>query len=408
MSNPPRDIPVVSGVKLKRERKRGRAEQMIYFDNSATTRIRPEVMATYQRVSEQIWGNPSSLHQLGETAWNLLDQARTQIANQFGVLPGEILFTSGGSEGDNWVIKGTALAKQQFGHHIITSSVEHAAVRNAMAQLEQLGFEVDYLPVDDQGRVNPEDVKKALRPDTILVSVMAVNNEVGTIQPIKEIGEVLKAHPNVHFMVDAVQAIGKGIDDLVFSDRVDFAVFSGHKFHAPRGTGFIYKRAGRKLAPLIDGGGQEQGLRGGTENTPGDAALARAVRLTKEAEATTVARERAVRQKIYDHLKQFDHVRIFSGTAGFAPHILTFAIVGVRGETTVHAFEEHAIYLSTTSACSSKKHAEASTLAAMKVPEEVATSAVRISLGDQNTLEDAVAFNQAFDQVYAGFKKIID
>lgn len=381
---------------------------MIYFDNSATTKARPEVLATYQQVSEQIWGNPSSLHRLGETAWNLLDQARTQIAHQLGVMPGEILFTSGGSEGDNWVIKGTAIAKRQFGRHIITSSVEHAAVRNAMAQLEQLGFEVDYLPVDSAGRVNPVDVQRALRPDTVLVSVMAVNNEVGTIQPIKEIGAVLKEHPNVHFMVDAVQAIGKGLDDQVFSDRVDFAVFSGHKFHAPRGTGFIYKRAGRKLAPLIDGGGQEQGLRGGTENTPGDAALARALRMTKEEEEATVARERAVRQMIYDHLKQFDHVRIFSGTDGFAPHILTFAIVGVRGETTVHAFEEHEIYLSTTSACSSKKHAEASTLEAMRVPEEEATSAVRISLGDQNTLADAAEFNRVFDRVYAGFKKIID
>lgn len=178
-------------------------------------------------------GNPSSLHKLGETAWNLLEQTRTQIANTFGVQPGEILFTSGGSEGDNWVIKGTALAKQKFGKHIITSSVEHAAVRNAMQSLEKLGFEVTYLPVDKEGRVNPADVKAALRKDTILVSIMAVNNEVGTIQPIKEIGAILKDYPTVHFMVDAVQAIGKGLDDLVFSERVDFATFSGHKFHAP-------------------------------------------------------------------------------------------------------------------------------------------------------------------------------
>lgn len=382
---------------------------MIYFDNSATTQARPEVLATYQQVSENIWGNPSSLHKLGETAWNLLEQTRTQIAKTFGVQPGEILFTSGGSEGDNWVIKGTALAKQKFGKHIITSSVEHAAVRNAMQSLEKLGFEVTYLPVDKEGRVNPADVKAALRKDTILVSIMAVNNEVGTIQPIKEIGAILKDYPTVHFMVDAVQAIGKGLDDLVFSERVDFATFSGHKFHAPRGTGFIYKRAGRKLAPLIDGGGQERGLRGGTENTPGNAAMARAIRLMKEQEATDVANEQAVRKAIYDHISQFDHVEIFSGLgAGFAPHVLTFAIVGVRGETIVHAFEEHDIYISTTSACSSKKHSEASTLAAMKVPDNVATSAVRVSLGDQNTLADAEEFNRVFDQLYAGFKKIID
>lgn len=381
---------------------------MIYFDNSATTQVRPEVLSTYQQVSEKIWGNPSSLHKLGETAWNLLEQSRAQIATTFGVQPGEILFTSGGSEGDNWVIKGTALAKQRFGKHIITSSVEHAAVRNAMQSLEKQGFEVTYLPVDKDGRVNPQDVKDALQKDTILVSIMAVNNEVGTVQPIKEIGEILKDYPTVHFMVDAVQAIGKGLDDLVFSERVDFAVFSGHKFHAPRGTGFIYKQAGRKLAPLIDGGGQERGLRGGTENTPGIAAMARAIRLMKEAEEKDVTSELSVKKAITDHIVQFNHVKVFSGTDGFAPHILTFAIVGVRGETIVHAFEERDIYISTTSACSSKKHTEASTLAAMKVPDEVATSAVRVSLGDQNTLEDAIKFNQAFDQLYAGFKKIID
>lgn len=382
---------------------------MIYFDNSATTKISPEVLTTYDTVSQKIWGNPSSLHNFGEEAWNLLEQARQQIAKLMGVKPSEIIFTSGGSEGDNWVIKGTALAKHRFGKHIITTSVEHAAVRNAMAQLEELGFEVTYLPVDKEGRINPADVKAALRPDTILVSIMAVNNEIGTIQPIKEVGEILKDYPNVHYMVDAVQAIGKGLDDLVFSNRVDFATFSGHKFHAPRGTGFVYAKSGRKLSPLIDGGGQERTMRSGTENTPGDVAMARAIRLVKENEAVTVKNEQAIKERIYDHLKQFDHVRIFSGrNAGFAPHVLCFAIVGVRGETIVHAFEEQGIYISTTSACSSKKHAEAGTLAAMKVPENEATSAVRISLGDQNTLADADKFNQVFDQLYAGFQKIID
>ena len=382
---------------------------MIYFDNSATTQISPEVLATYDTVSKKIWGNPSSLHNFGEEAWNLLEQARQQIAKLVGVKPSEIIFTSGGSEGDNWVIKGTAMAKRRFGKHIITTSVEHAAVRNSMAQLEELGFDVTYLPVDKEGRINPADVKAALRPDTILVSIMAVNNEIGTIQPIKEVGEILKDYPNIHYMVDAVQAIGKGIDDIVFSDRVDFATFSGHKFHAPRGTGFVYVKSGRKLEPLVAGGGQERTMRSGTENTPGDVAMARAIRLVKENEATTVKTEQSIKEKIYDYLQQFDHVKIFSGRQeGFAPHVLCFAIVGVRGETIVHAFEEKGIYISTTSACSSKKHAEAGTLAAMKVPENEATSAVRISLGDQNTLEEADEFNRVFDELYAGFKKIID
>lgn len=382
---------------------------MIYFDNSATTKIWPDVLSTYNQVSEKIWGNPSSLHKLGEPAWNLLEQSRRQIANLFGVLPSEIIFTSGGSEGDNWVIKGTAIAKYEFGKHIITSSVEHAAVRNAMAQLEELGFDVTYLPVDDQGRVSVADLKAALRPDTILVSIMAVNNEVGTIQPIGEIGEVLKDYPRVHFMVDAVQVIGKGLDDVVFSDRVDFATFSGHKFHAPRGTGFVYVKQGRQLSPLINGGGQERGLRSGTENVAGMAAMARAIRRVKEKEATSVTSEKAVKERIAKHIQTFDHVHLFSRLDdGFASHVLCFAIEGVRGETIVHAFEERDIYLSTTSACSSKKQAEASTLAAMKVPTKLAESAVRISLGDQNTLAEADQFNQVFDEVYAGFKKIID
>ena len=382
---------------------------MIYFDNSATTPVWPEVLATFDQVTKQIWGNPSSLHKLGEPAWNLLEQSRRQIAQLLGVLPSEIIFTSGGSEGDNWVIKGTALAKRQFGKHIITSSVEHAAVRNAMAQLEELGFEVTYLPVDQTGRVKPADVQAALRSDTILVSIMAVNNEIGTIQPIKEIGEILQAYPRVHFMVDAVQALGKGLDDVVFSDRVDFATFSAHKFHALRGTGFVYAKQGRQLAPLINGGGQERGQRSGTENVAGFAAMARAIRLVMEKEAESVKQEQAVRTAIFKHLQQFDHVHLFSDlTPQFASHVLCFAIEGVRGETVVHAFEDHDIYISTTSACSSKKQAEASTLAAMKVPTRLAESAVRISLGDQNTLADAVAFNQAFDQVYAGFQKIID
>lgn len=382
---------------------------MIYFDNSATTPVWPEVLATFDQVTNQIWGNPSSLHKLGEPAWNLLEQSRRQIAQLLGVLPSEIIFTSGGSEGDNWVIKGTALAKRQFGKHIITSSVEHAAVRNAMAQLEELGFEVTYLPVDQTGRVKPADVQAALRSDTILVSIMAVNNEIGTIQPIKEIGEILQAYPRVHFMVDAVQALGKGLDDVVFSDRVDFATFSAHKFHALRGTGFVYAKQGRQLAPLINGGGQERGQRSGTENVAGFAAMARAIRLVKEKEAESVKQEQAVRTAIFKHLQQFDHVHLFSDlTPQFASHVLCFAIEGVRGETVVHAFEDHDIYISTTSACSSKKQAEASTLAAMKVPTRLAESAVRISLGDQNTLADAAAFNQAFDQVYAGFQKIID
>lgn len=380
---------------------------MIYFDNSATTKVHPEVLTTYTKVSEAIWGNPSSLHKMGENAYNLLEQSRAQIAELLGCQKEEIFFTSGGTEGDNWAIKGTALEKGIYGKHLITTQVEHPAVLNSMKQLEKLGFEVTYLPVDENGRVSVLDLKQALRKDTILVSVMAVNNEVGTIQPLKEIARVLADHPKVHFHVDAVQAVGKGLTDLIMDERVDLVTFSGHKFHAPRGVGFLYKKAGRKLAPLLSGGGQEKNLRSSTENLPAIAAMAKALRLLLENETKNVAHEQAIRQKIFEHLQAFDKVTLFSQLDDkFAPHILCFAIAGVRGETIVHAFEDQGVFISTTSACSSKKGQVSSTLHAMQVDDKIATSAVRISLDENNTMVQADKFNQIFDDIYQKFLKI--
>lgn len=380
---------------------------MIYFDNSATTKVYPEVLTTYTKVSEAIWGNPSSLHKMGENAYNLLEQSRAQIAELLGCQKEGIFFTSGGTEGDNWAIKGTALEKGIYGKHLITTQVEHPAVLNSMKQLEKLGFEVTYLPVDENGRVSVLDLKQALRKDTILVSVMAVNNEVGTIQPLKEIARVLADHPKVHFHVDAVQAVGKGLTDLIMDERVDLVTFSGHKFHAPRGVGFLYKKAGRKLAPLLSGGGQEKNLRSSTENLPAIAAMAKALRLLLENETKNVAHEQAIRQKIFEHLQAFDKVTLFSQLDDkFAPHILCFAIAGVRGETIVHAFEDQGVFISTTSACSSKKGQVSSTLHAMQVDDKIATSAVRVSLDENNTMAQADKFNQIFDDIYQKFLKI--
>lgn len=380
---------------------------MIYFDNSATTQVDKTVLETYQKVSNQIWGNPSSLHNMGETAFNLLEQSRKQIADLLNVQPHEIFFTSGGTEGDNWVIKGTAIEKRAYGKHLITTTVEHPAVQNTMAQLEQLGFDVTYLPVDDEGRISIQDLKDAIRPDTILVSIMAVNNEIGTVQPLTEVAEVLKDYPKIHFHVDAVQGIGKGIQSAIMNDRVDFVTFSGHKFHAPRGVGFIYARQGRRIAPLMTGGGQEKNLRSGTENLPAIAAMAKALRLLLTDEKQKAAHQAQVKQAIYDHVTSFDKVVAFSKCdAGFAPHILCFAIKGVRGETIVHAFESHDIYISTTSACSSKKQQASSTLTAMNVDQQISTSAVRVSLDSANTMEEAERFNKVFDQLYQDFSKI--
>lgn len=380
---------------------------MIYFDNSATTKMAPEALETYSQVVTNIWGNPSSLHKLGDRAHGLLEASRKQVADLLGVNTDEIYFTSGGTESNNTAIKGTAWAKREFGKHIITSSVEHASVANTFTELENLGFRVTRLPVDKEGRVNPEDLKAALDKDTTLVSIMGVNNEIGTIQPIKEISEILADYPNIHFHVDNVQALGKGIWDQVFTSRVDMMSFSSHKFHGPRGIGILYKKRGRMLMPLCEGGGQEKGLRSGTENLAAIAAMAKAARLLLTDEKEKADREYAIKEKISKYLTGKPGIHIFSPLkANFAPHILCFALEGIRGETLVHTLEDQDIYISTTSACASKKADEASTLVAMKTPDAIATSAVRLSFDESNTLEEADEFIAAFDEIYQHFAKI--
>ena len=378
---------------------------MIYFDNSATTSIDKSVLQTFEKVSQSISGNPSSLHQLGDYADGLLQQSRKQIADLLHVMPEEIYFTSGGTEGDNWAIKGTAIEKRQFGKHIITTAVEHPAVKESVEQLKMLGFDVTILPVDSSGKISVSDLKEALRPDTILVSVMAVNNEVGSIQPLTEIEEILKDYPTVHFHVDAVQAIGKIPFSLGNSSRIDLATFSAHKFHGPKGIGFMYIKKGKKIAPLLSGGGQESGKRSGTENVAGVATMAKALRLVLEKEKEKQKNQKEIKNYLMEQLEGYKKVSVFSQKEG-APHILCFALKGIRGEVMVHAFEKKDIYISTTSACSSRKGTTSSTLVAMNVPEKIATSAIRVSLTDTNTLEEAKVFMKEFDFLYQQFKDI--
>lgn len=378
---------------------------MIYFDNSATTKVDDSVLETFIQVSQKMNGNPSSLHRLGDLADGLLQQSRKQIASLLQVKDSEIYFTSSGTEGDNWAIKGTAIEKMRYGKHLITTSVEHPAVKESMAQLEQLGFKVTYLPVDETGVVSVSDLRNALRPDTVLVSVMAVNNEVGSIQPIDEIGEVLREYPSIHFHVDAVQAVGKIPLDLSSSSRIDLATFSGHKFHGLKGTGFLYIKHGRKIAPLMSGGGQEKGRRNGTENVAGIAAMSRALRLLFDQQEQKTANQRLVRDYLMDELSKYPKVQLFSTKKG-APHIICFGLQGIRGEVSVHAFEKEDIFISTTSACSSRNKTTSSTLSAMGVPEKTATGAVRVSLTDTNTMEEAQQFLKAFDALYQNFKDI--
>ncbi|MFM1596345.1 cysteine desulfurase family protein [Streptococcus mutans] len=379
---------------------------MIYFDNSATTLPYPKAIKTYEEVATKIFGNPSSLHQLGSQSSRILQASRQQIAELLGKRTDEVFFTSGGTEGDNWVIKGLAFEKQRYGKHIIVSDIEHPAVKESAKWLQTQDFEVDFAPVDKKGFVKVDVLAKLLRPDTILVSIMAVNNEIGSVQPIKAISKLLADKASISFHVDAVQAIGKIATDDYLTDRVDFATFSGHKFHSVRGVGFIYKKAGKKISPLLNGGGQEAGFRSTTENVAGIAATAKALRIVLDKAKIGQKQLLAMKRILFDSLSHYDDVILFSEMEYFAPNILTFGIKGVRGEVLVHAFEEHDIYISTTSACSSKAGKPAGTLISMGISSKLAQTAVRLSLDENNDMSQVEQFLTIFKQIYEKTKKV--
>ena len=379
---------------------------MIYFDNSATTKPYPEALATYTEVATRIWGNPSSLHNLGSQATRILEASRKQIAELIGKKADEIYFTSGGTEGDNWVLKGVAFEKAPYGKHIIVSDIEHPAIKESAAWLKTQGFEVDYAPVDARGFLKVDALASLLRPDTTLVSVMAVNNEIGSIQPIHEIAALLEDRPTISFHVDAVQALAKVATEVYLPERVDFATFSSHKFHGLRGVGFVYIKEGKKITPLLTGGGQEKEMRSTTENVAGIAATAKALRLAMENQEVFASKTQQMKEVIRKELANYPDVTVFSGEDHFAPHILTFGIKGVRGEVVVHAFEEFDIYISTTSACSSKAGKPAGTLIAMGVDKSIAQTAVRLSLDTENDMSQVEQFLTKFKLIYEQTRKV--
>lgn len=379
---------------------------MIYFDNSATTKPYPEALATYTEVATRIWGNPSSLHNLGSQATRILEASRKQIAELIGKKAEEIYFTSGGTEGDNWVLKGVAFEKAPYGKHIIVSDIEHPAIKESAAWLKTQGFEVDYAPVDARGFVKVDALASLLRSDTTLVSIMAVNNEIGSIQPIHDIAALLEDRPTISFHVDAVQALAKVATEVYLPERVDFATFSSHKFHGLRGVGFVYIKEGKKITPLLTGGGQEKEMRSTTENVAGIAATAKALRLAMENQEAFASKTQQLKEVIRKELASYPDVTIFSGEDYFAPHILTFGIKGVRGEVVVHAFEEFDIYISTTSACSSKAGKPAGTLIAMGVDKSIAQTAVRLSLDFENDMSQVEQFLTKFKLIYEKTRKV--
>ncbi len=378
---------------------------MIYFDNSATTKPYKEVIDTYTKVSEVYFGNPSSLHTLGKEAEVLLDQARDQIAKLLKVNKKEVVFTSGGTEGNNLAIKGTALEHQGRGKHLITTNVEHASNHEAFGQLETLGFEVTYLNVNEYGEINISELREALRDDTILVSMIHVNNELGSIQPIKEAGELLKGYPKVYFHVDHVQGMAKV--PLSFKDcHIDLCTISGHKFHGPKGTGVLYVRQGVKLFSLFTGGVQEHNLRAGTENIPGYVALAKALRLSMEKYVSRKTHLQQLRDLLITELEKVDGVILNSPIHG-APHIVNYSMPGIKPEVVIQALSKKEIYVSTKSACSSKLAEPSRILMVSGLGEQRAESAIRVSFSFDNTFEEVNEFVRELDNIYSQLKEVM-
>lgn len=378
---------------------------MIYFDNSATTKPNNAVLETYTKVASTYFANPSSLHRFGAKSKELLDASRKQIATMLKVLPEEVIFTSGGTEGNNLAIKGLAYSYQNRGKHIITSSIEHPSVRLVMEKLAEAGFRITYLNVDKNGVIKLDELERALTEETILVSIMGVNNEVGSIQPLHEIGQLLAGREHIFFHVDFVQGIGK-IPVMIKDHSIDLLTVSGHKFHGLRGTGVLFKRKNVHLLPEMSGGGQEMGYRSGTENLAGAVALAKALRLTLEQEQQQ-AKLIAIRDFLLTEIADMPDMTVHTKKAVAAPHIVCFSAKGHRGEILVHALEKEDIYISTTSACSSKQKLASSTLKAMGVTDEEATGAVRVSLSYENRMSEAEIFIQKLQEIIENLNKVV-
>lgn len=356
-----------------------------YFDNGATTRVFPQVKEIMVEAMEVEYGNPSSMHMKGVKAEQYIKDTKDIIARSLKVDPKEIIFTSGGTESNNMALIGTAMANIRRGKHIISTRIEHASVYNPLFYLEEQGFEVTYLPVDDHGIVQLQDLEEALRPDTILVSVMYVNNEIGSVQPIAEIGSLIKKkNPSTIFHVDAIQGYGKY---NIYPKRlkIDLMSVSGHKIHGPKGIGFLYVKDKLKINPILFGGGQQKGMRSGTENVPGIAGLGKAVQLIYEDHEAKMNYIRMLKDDFITQVLQLPDVRSNSGEA---PHIASISFKGIRSEVLLHALEERGIYVSSGSACSSNKPAISGTLKAIGLTKEYYDSTLRFSFCIYNTKEE--------------------
>lgn len=351
-----------------------------YLDNSATTRCFDETIKAVEEEMKTYYGNPSSMHKKGFEAEKKIREVTKIIASTLKCEESEIIYTSGGTEADNMALIGIARAYKRQGKHIITSSIEHAAILQTAEFLKEEGFEITYLPTDEKGIVDLEELKKSVREDTILVSIMGVNNEIGTVQPIEEISKIVKEkNPSALFHVDAVQAYGK-IKLIPKKMGIDLMSVSGHKIHGPKGVGFLYVSYKTKIKPIIFGGGQQKALRSGTENVCGIMGLGAAVEKLFATFDDDTKRMRELREYMIEGLLKIDGVRINGGQGEeAAPHIVSASISGVRAEVLLHSLEDKGIYISSGSACASNKPAVSETLKAINLPKELLDSTVRFS-----------------------------
>ena len=360
-----------------------------YFDNSATTKVLDCVKDAVVDAMCVNYGNAAAKHRKGVEAENLIREAKKAIADTLKVQEKEILFTSGGTESNNTALIGTALANRRAGKHLITTGVEHPSIYNTMSFLEEMGFEVTYLPVDHLGHISLEDLEKAIREDTILVSVMYVNNEVGAVEPIEAISQCIKKkNPKTLFHVDAIQAYGK-YKIRPKKQGIDLLCVSGHKIHAPKGVGFLYIRDGVKIRPILFGGGQQKGMRSGTENVPGCVGLGVAAREAYKDFDARIEKLYTLREHLIAGLKPLGGVTINgSEDRTNAPQIVSASFEGVRSEVLLHALEDKVVYVSSGSACSSNHPGISGTLKGIGVKKELLDSTIRFSLGDLNTEEE--------------------
>ncbi|MEC0580831.1 cysteine desulfurase family protein [Bacillus spizizenii] len=376
---------------------------MLYLDNSSTTKPYDEVLNTYEQTSRRYFGNPSSLHRYGAETEQLLQAAKHQIKRAIGLKNYDIVFTSGATEANNLALKGAALSKIKAGKHIIATSIEHPSVTESLEQLTELfGFDVTYLPVNEDGFVSIEELKQAIRPDTVLVSMMHVNNEVGSVQPIEKAGEVLKEHPNILFHVDYVQGIYK-VPLAIEKAGIDLCSISGHKFHGLKGTGALIVKEGTRLIPLITGGSQQKGIRAGTEHTAGAVSLAKAINLAAADFETRLDTMAAAKELFMKRLSETEGVVVNTPQMNSAPHIINFSVPGIKAEVLLHMLEEQDIFVSTTSACSAKEHKPSKVLLQMGKGEQIAGSSIRISLNYSQTSDVEEPFMNA---LRPGIKKL--